>query len=160
MFVVIWTQHSFVYCYRMCSINILISLASMHCRNFKLKPRFRTANDFTTCTVPKIKVKQSLYRPGQTLRVPGDWGSQISRHSAHEGGELASPTHRPPLPPGNIPSTHFFWRLSRPRGHSVARRIVSMKNTDGIIGNRTRDVQAFSAVHQPTAPHHALFIYL
>jgi hypothetical protein len=31
---------------------------------------------------------------------------QISKHSAHEGGKV-SPTHRPPLPPGNIPSTHF-----------------------------------------------------
>ena len=33
--------------------------------------------------------------------------SQISRESAHEGGKVVSPMHRPPLPPGNIPGTHF-----------------------------------------------------
>jgi len=27
--------------------------------------------------------------------------------NAHEGGKVVSPTHRPPLPPANIPGTHF-----------------------------------------------------
>ena len=55
----------------------------------------------------KVKVKQSHYRPGQALRVPEDWGSQISRQSAHEGGKVVSPMKRPPLQPGNIPGIHF-----------------------------------------------------
>ena len=45
--------------------------------------------------------------PVQALRVSGVQGSQISRLSAHLGGKVVSPRHRPPLPPGNIPGTHF-----------------------------------------------------
>jgi hypothetical protein len=51
------------------------------------------------------KVKQSHYRLGHAVRVPG--GFQISRQWAHESGKVVSPTHRPPLPPGNIPGAHF-----------------------------------------------------
>ena len=34
---------------------------------------------------------------------------------AHEGGKVVSPTHRPPLPPGNNPGTHFCYMLFLPR---------------------------------------------
>ena len=103
-------------------------------------------------TMVKIKVNESLYRPGQAVRVLGGWGSQISWQSAHEDGKVVSPTHRPPLPPENIPGTHFCKRLSRPQGHSAAGRIMSMKNSNDTIGNWTRDSPACSAVPQPTAP--------
>ena len=58
-------------------------------------------------TWSKVMVKESRKRPGVAQKVPGVLGSQISRYSAHEGGEVVSLTHRPPLPPRNVPGTHF-----------------------------------------------------
>jgi len=46
-------------------------------------------------------VKQSGYRPGVAQRVTDFMAT------AHEGGKVVSPTHRPSLPPRNIPGTHF-----------------------------------------------------
>ena len=61
-------------------------------------------------------------------------------------------THRSPISPGHIPGTYFCYRLSRAQGHSVVGRITPMKKSNDTIGNRTRDLPACSAVHQPTAP--------
>ena len=73
------------------------------------------------------------------MRVPGGWGSQISRQAAHEGGKV-SPTHRPLLAPGNIPGENLCWSLSRPQRHNAAGMIV-----EDTTGNRTRDLPACSA---------------
>ena len=58
-------------------------------------------------------------------------------------------------PPGNITGTHLYQRLSRPQDHSAAGRIMSMKNSNDTIGNRTRDLPDCSAVPQPTVPPRA-----
>ena len=54
--------------------------------------------------------------------------------------------------PGNIPGIHFCQRLSRPHGHKVAGRIMSMNNSNDDIGKRIRDLAACRAVPQPSAP--------
>ena len=54
--------------------------------------------------------------------------------------------------PELIPGTNFYCRLSRPLGHSAAGRIKKMKNPNGPLGNRIRDLPGRSAVSEPTAP--------
>ena len=65
---------------------------------------------------------------------------------------VVNPKHRPPLFPGNIPCAHFCSRLSRPQSQSAAGSIMSMKNSNDTIRNRTRDFPTCSTVLQPTAP--------
>ena len=48
--------------------------------------------------------------------------------TAQDGGKFVSLTHRPPLPTGNAPGTHFCYRLSRPQGHSAIGRILCQWN--------------------------------
>ena len=97
-----------------------------------------------------VLVKQIFCRPGEALSIPGSWGSKISRQSAHEGSKVVRPRHRPPLPPGNIPGTHFFYVLSQPQGHSTAERILSLKKIQWSHRNRTPDLPACSAVPHST----------
>ena len=106
------------------------------------------------------KVKQSRERSAQALRVPGGWGSQISRQSAHENGKVDSSTHRQPLPPRKYSRYSFSVRdwvkpgaIVRPEG-----LFMSIKNSNDITGNRIRDRQAWSAVPQPTAPPRAPYL--
>jgi hypothetical protein len=59
-----------------------------------------------------LNAKQSLCRPGQENEAP-----EIPRQSAHEGGKVFSPIHRPPLLPQEISLVLIFVRW-----------IMSMKN--------------------------------
>jgi hypothetical protein len=86
-------------------------------------------------------VKESRNRPGVAQRVPGDLGSQISWHSAREGGEVVILTHRPPLPPGMFLVLIFTRGWVDPR---AGRKYVTEKST-GTTGNRPRNRPTSSA---------------
>jgi len=62
-----------------------------HCTYFLIKGMNKQIR------MQNVKVKPYLYRSGHALRVPGSSVSQTSRKSAHEGGNVVFPTHRPPL---------------------------------------------------------------
>jgi hypothetical protein len=64
--------------------------------------------------------------------------------TAQDGGKVVSLMHRPLLPPGKTPGTHFCYRMSRPKGRSANGRTMSLKNSNDTIGKRTRDLPVCS----------------
>jgi len=89
-----------------------------------------------------IKVKQSLCRTGQVLRVSAGWGFQISRQSPHEGGRFVRPLHRLPLPPRKFSWYSYLLDAESGLGHTAT-------------GNRTRDLPACITMPRHTAPPRA-----
>jgi hypothetical protein len=70
------------------------------------------------------------------LLVGGAHVTGQSKETLCQGCQLYAPAA---FTPGNIPGTHLCWRMSQPQGHSAAGRIMSMKNSNHTIGNRSRD---------------------
>ena len=110
----------------------------------------------TICFSFHFSCKVKMYRnPITGLDRPGGFQEaeahtlQDSRHmklvrlSALRTGHLYTP--------GNIPGTDFCQRLSQHQMHCAAGRLMSMKNSNDTVGNRTRDLPACRAVPQRTA---------
>ena len=72
--------------------------------------------------------KESRNRPDVARRVPGGLGIQISWHSACEGGEGVSLTHRLPLPPGMFLVLIFTRGWVNPRAMVWSEGNTSLKN--------------------------------
>ena len=109
-----------------------------------------------------LKVRESRNRPGVAQRIPGGLGSQISWHSAHEGGEVVSLTHRPPLTPRNLPGTHFQQGKGRPQGHGAVGKNMSLKNPvtpPGIDPGSVRKVAQLLKHYATPDPYYYYFYY-
>jgi hypothetical protein len=104
---------------------------------------------FCTTTEQQI-IKQSHYRLGQALRVPGSRGFQISKQSALECGKVVSPMQRHRQEIFLVLISVRGWidprNIARPEG------LCQWKSSIDTIGNRARDFLACSGVPQPTAP--------
>ena len=74
---------------------------------------------------------------------------------SQDGGKIVSLTHRPLLPPGNTPGTHFCWRLSRPQDHSA----IGKMSPSGIVPATFRFV-AQPLYHCATAVPIYIYIYI
>ena len=105
---------------------------------------------------------QSHYRPGQALRVPGSWGYQISRHSAHEGGRVVSRTHRPPLPHRKYSWYSFLLEAESASGPQCGRKDYVIMTSSGMEPVTFRlVVQCLNQLrHQQRAPVLGLFTLL
>ena len=99
------------------------------------------------CYVTRRRVKQSLYRP---------LGFQDVEAAIFEDNQHIKVVRLSTLRIGCLYPPQIFLLLTAvigwPQGHNAAGKIMSMKNSNDTIINRSRDRPAWSAVPQPTAP--------
>ena len=81
---------------------------------FKIYLRKATIS-FVMSVCPSVGRRATTRLPGKPVPLLAWNGPEDSRKlrfpnfmtTAQDGGKVVSLTHRPPLPPGNIPGTHF-----------------------------------------------------
>jgi hypothetical protein len=91
----------------------------------------------------KEKLKDPRNRPRVAQRVPGGLGSQISWHTAREGGEV-SLTHRPALPPGMFLVFIFTRSWVDPRAMERSEGDMSLNNPV----TQNKEVKILNVIYQ------------
>ena len=106
----------------------------------------KVESKFTTQAKEVILLNDIQSNPITGLDRPR--GSQISRQSAREEGKVVSPTHRPPLPPGNIPGTHFCSAVAQWLRCCATNRKVAGSISAGVSGFSI-DIKSFRSHYGP-----------
>jgi hypothetical protein len=124
------------------SDNHAITLATRRC--FRLVDIVQTGMEKKRTVKGKAVPLQAWSGPegSRKLRFP-DFMTK-----AQDGGKFVSFTQWPLSSPRKYTWYSFLLRLSRPQGHSATGRIMSLKNSSDIIGNRTRDLPVCSVVRK------------
>ena len=97
-----------------------------HFENIHIRENYSNDTNIFTTFLHEMSFHQALTysctgldrpRGVQEAEIP-----RIFRHSAHEGGKVVSPTHRPPLPPNSYPWYSFLCEAESTPGSQCGRK--------------------------------------
>ena len=132
-FCLVINRGSFAVCYRCLAMKLANHLQLV--LNIDWSCTSTPSYAFMTCTRTALPLPSTDWNVGMVAalirlyvsrnkgrRVPGVWGSQVSRQSVHEGGKVVSPTHRPPLPPRKYSWYSFLLEAESNSGPQCGRK--------------------------------------
>jgi hypothetical protein len=119
-------------------------------------PIARRPSGYQKCLQSRPGTSQRKYRTVKSNPITG-----LDRPWGFQEVEVPRFQDKPYAPAAFTPRTKLLVLISAegwldPQDRSAARRIMSMKNSNETIANRTRDLPACNAVPQTTAPPSAL----
>jgi hypothetical protein len=132
--------------------HVLTSISSKFSGKYEIKIGAKGERDEGKKKESKeVKVKLSVLQAVEAHMVETSRLPHFLDNRLTDGGEVVSLMRRPAFTPQEDSWYSFLLEAgSTPQGHSAAGRIRSIKKSNDLIGNRTRDLPACSIVPQPT----------
>ena len=118
-------------------------------RNICLSPFLYNLNTTGKPYLKIVSYRNPQYRPGQAPRVPGGQAPRFYKNRRIKVVRSSAPCTRHLYPPGNMAGTHFCQRVIHFHGHSAARMVMSMKNSNRPVGIKPMTIQfVMQCLHQ------------